>query len=413
MKLFVKQVLGKLSVLAVLCVPAFANYSSPYGYTTGAYGTGYANGVYNYGQAYYGANAQTNYYSQGYNNYYQGYQGSYQQGTNVYGGMGNSYQYVDNGWIEDQLKFAVSDVNQNQPYSAMSRLQTISNYVRQFGDSELYRRVAYAAQLGYKSSLASEINSIYNSWRAGNLRVGWEASSNQSYSGQDDISKSYIVGELNSVMQELSGNQQNRGRQRLWALVQAIPPMGNDRLIRRIQYAGSVTKPSQMRSEVQSIISEINSGSLILNDTENSAYNFYYGGSTNPYTLPDQGGSATGGSYYNNGYPGTTTTTTTGTATTYTGANYLSTSGNDASLGYDSLNYSGTTYAPSAATTTTDATATTAAAATPAVDVQQLKANVAAAYSELKAALAEGDRGKITDAQAKYAAAQSAYEAAK
>jgi hypothetical protein len=51
--------------------------------------------------------------------------------------------------------------------------------------------------------------------------------------------------------------------------------------------------------------------------------------------------------------------------------------------------------------------------AAPVVDLPQLKANVAAAYSKLKAALSEGDPEKIKAAQSEYATAQAAYEQAK
>ena len=46
-------------------------------------------------------------------------------------------------------------------------------------------------------------------------------------------------------------------------------------------------------------------------------------------------------------------------------------------------------------------------------DVPQLKANVAAAYSKLKTALAEANPDAIKAAQSEYAAAQAAYEKAK
>jgi hypothetical protein len=416
MKNIIKQVMGTgaLCVFMALCSVTEANYS-PYAYTSSGYGTSYNAGTYGYGQGYTGNSYQTSYYSQGYNGYQQGYQGSYGSGS-YNQGMGNAFAYVDNAWIEDQLRFAASDVNQKRPYQAVQRLQTVSAYVQQFGDSEIYRRLQLAMSIQYKSSLTNEVNSILADWQAGKMRLGWESGANQSYQGQDDISKSYIIGQLQTALSDLNNNQQNRGRQRLWGLVSAIPPLGNERLIRRVQYAGTVSSPSQMRAEIESIMSEINSGTLILNDTENNPYNYYYGYNTSPYTQPDQGGVGYSGypggggqtGIYDTGYySGTGTTVPTGSS--YTPAPV-----------YDGLNYGSTVQyqTPTTGTTAAPATGATAPATTAPVvpqgpDLTQLKANVSAAYENLKHALSQGDRAKIEEAQKAYADAQAAYEAAK
>lgn len=411
--------IGAIGMLAV-AVQVDISANTQYSMQT-AYGSPYQYGTYQYGQAYQGNSYQTSYYSQGYNGYNQGYQGYL--GGQGYTGMGNNFAYVDNNWIEDQLRFAVQDVNQNRPYQSMQRLQSMMSYVRQFGDSELFRRTSLVAGLGYRSTLTQEVNQLYTDFKAGKLRVGWESGSNQSFQGQDDISKEYVVAQLNSALQDLASNQQNRGRQRLQALVQAIPPLGNDRLVRRVYYAAGISTPSQMRSEVQAMIQEINAGTLVLNDTVNNPYNFYYGGGpvTSPYGMPDQ-----------NVY-GTTQYTTGGTAIPQLGAGQYNqagpyTTGTGATqVGYESVNYLQggvntnpsvqitpavlNTTQPNAAYVAPAAASTTAAA--PQVDVAQLKANVAASYETLKKALAEGDRDKILSAQQAYKDAQAAYEQAK
>ena len=218
---------------AFLVGTSFA-YMYPSQYSSGGYGTTYSQGSYAYGQGYQGSSYQTSYYGSGYGGYYQGYQGYYGGG---YGsGMGNNFAYVDNNWIEDQLRFALTDVQQNRPHAALQKLYSLSSYAQQFGDSELYRRVQLAIRLGYKSSLNSEVQGLFNDWKAGKMRLGWESGSNQSYQGQDDISKEYILAQLGAVLADLNGGNQNRARQRLMGLQSAVPPMGNDRLIRRIYY---------------------------------------------------------------------------------------------------------------------------------------------------------------------------------
>lgn len=416
MKNIIRQVMGAgaLGIFLTFNLVTEANYS-PYAYTTSGYGTNYNAGVYDYSQAYGGNSYQTAYYSQGYSGYQQGYQGYYGNGT-YNQGMGNAFAYVDNSWIEDQLRFAASDVNQSRPYQAIQRLQTVSSYVQQFGDSEIYRRLQLAMSIQYKSSLTNEVNAILKEWQAGKMRLGWESGANQSYQGQDDISKSYVIDQLQTALADLNQNQQNRGRQRLVGLVGAIPPLGNERLVRRIQYAGTVSSPSQMRTEIQAIMTEINSGTLVLNDTENNAYNYYYGYSTSPYTQPDQGGLGY------SGYPGGGGQTGVYDTGYYSGVssaipNYSTATTN---LGYDGLNY-GTAIQYQATQTTAGATATTLTETTPvtaptapqASNLTQLKANVAASYENLKQALSQGDRAKIEAAQKAYADAQAAYEAAK
>lgn len=434
MKKLVKQVLGSVAAVALLTSSSFANY----GYNaTPNYGSSQYYGAYNSGQGYSGNGYQTSYYSQGYNSYNQGYQGNYQnQGQ----GMGNNFSYVDNNWIEDQLKFAVTDVNQNRPYQAMQKLYSLSSYVRQFGDSELYRRVQLTIQLGYKSSLKSEINAIYGSFKQGGMRLGWESAANQSYQGQDDLSKQYIIGQFNAVMADLNAGQQNRGRQRLMALQNAIPPQGNERLVRRVYYASTVNKPSQMKAEVQTIISEINAGSLVLNDTENNAANFY-GTGTSPYTQPDYsgmgGGSYTqgGGSYNQGGMPGGFQDGRYSDGQQYqqnpqptTGLPPFNGNNTGQNPGYGTVNYNdqptqnnggidfnqNNPYQPSTTTATSTNTPTaTAAPQAPTVDLAQLKSNVNQAYSKLKTALASGDGEKIMAAREEYATVQAAYEAGK
>ncbi|PCJ18743.1 MAG: hypothetical protein COB02_09935 [Candidatus Cloacimonadota bacterium] len=437
MKKLIKQVLGSLAGVALLSSCSFAN--NGYGQTPN-YGSSQYYGAYNSGQGYSGNSYQTSYYSQGYNSYNQGYQGQYQtQNT----GMGNNFSYVDNNWIEDQLRFAVTDVNQNRPYQAMQKLYSLSSYVRKFGDSELYRRVQLTIQLGYKSSLKTEINSIYGSFKSGGMRLGWESGANQSYQGQDDLSKKYITDQFRLVMADLNSGQQNRARQRLRALQGAIPPQGNERLVRRVYYAASVNRPSQMKTEVQSIISEINAGTLLLNDTENNAANFY-GTGTNPYSQPDYsgvgGGSYTqgGGSYNQNpgGFQGDGRYGTPGQyqpqpQPVQTG---LPPFGNNTAQnpGYDTVNYNeqnngnpsnngqgssgidfnqNNPYQPS--TNNGTSAPTTQAPQAPTVDLAQLKSNVNEAYSKLKTALASGDGDKIMTARDEYAKVQAAYEAGK
>jgi len=408
-------------------------YMYPGQFTASGYGSSYPNGSYSYGQGYQGSSYQTSYYSQGYGNYNQGYQGYYGGG---YGsGMDNHFSYVDNNWIEDQLRFAVTDVNQNRPYGAMQKLQGLSSYAQQFGDSELYRRVQLTIRLGYKSSLRAEINQIYSDWKAGGMRLGWESGANQSYQGQDDISQSYVVSQLQAVISDIDANKQNRGRQRLMGLQSAIPPRGNERLVRRVYYASTVNRPSQMKSEVNALIAEIQSGSLILNDTENNPENYYYGsGSTNPYSQSDQGypgggyagpgmdsgGYPGGGPRYDQGGYGQDSGGIPGAGTIQYppggpgsgisgGATFGGPAGQPGTIdfqnqGYQPQNSSGSTVAPQP---------TAVPVAQPTVDLVQLKANVAAAYSELKRALTEGDMEKIKTARNAYAAAQSAFEKAK
>ena len=117
------------------------------------------------------------------------------------------------------------------------------------------------------------------------MRLGWESGANQSYNGQDDISQDYIINQLNLVIADINNKNQNRGRQRLQGLQAAIPPMGNDRLVRRVYYAATVNRPSQMKAEVENLIQEIQSGSIVLNDTENNPYNYYYGYGTTIHTI--------------------------------------------------------------------------------------------------------------------------------
>lgn len=438
MKKIIRQVLGTVSVMAVLVGSASANYQYNYS-TQPTYGTNYSYGSYNYGQGYGQSSYQSSYYGQGYGNYHQGYTGYYGGG---YGsGMGNQFAYVDNNWIEDQLRFAVTDVNQNRPYAAMQKLQQLSTYVQGHGDSELFRRLQLAQQLGYKSSLKNEINGIFNDWKAGKMRLGWESGSNQSYQGQDDISESYILGQLQLVVQDLNGKQQNRARQRLSALQHAIPPLGNERLVRRVYYAATVNRPSQMTSEVQQLMSEIRDGSLVLNDTENNPYNYYYGsGTTSPYGQPDYGNGLTGGPQTQPPFPGNgglpgggdrygqpdpynpPVMNPIGTQPPLV-SNPIAPAPGPGTINYPTntggtVDYTNTQYTPaqsgSTATGNTGQTGgTTAAPAAPVADLAQLKANVAAAYSELKQALVSADREKITAAQQKYKDAQVAYEAAK
>jgi len=430
MKNVIKQVLGFACASFLLSSTVVANYSyTGYGSSQG-YGSNYTNGSYNYSQGYQGSGYQSSYYGQGYGNYTQGYQGYY--GGGYSSGMGNQFAYVDNNWIEDQLRFAVTDVNQNRPYGAMQKLQSVSSYVQGFGDSQLYRRLQLAIRLGYKSSLKAEINSIYNDWKGGKMRLGWESGANQSYQGQDDITESYIISQLQQVVRDIDGKQQNRGRQRLMGLQSAIPPQGNDRLIRRVYYASTVNRPSQMKSEVNALIAEIRSGNLVLNDTENNAWNYYYGSGSNPYSQPDQGYPGGGpqtqppppygggglpgdGPRYDQGYPGGggAYTGLPETGSPNPGTIYYP----PATGGGSTTDYSNNPYQPQPQPAPADPVATQPPAPTapvaPQVDVAQLKANVSAAYSKLKTALASGDRDQIMAAQNEYKAAQAAYEAAK
>lgn len=396
------------------------NYGSNQGYN---YGNSYTYGTYGYGQGYQGNSYQSSYYGQGYGGFTQGYQGYY--GGGYQSGMSNNFAYVDNNWIEDQLRFAVTDVNQNRPYSAMQKLNSLSSYVQGFGDSELYRRVQLAIRLGYKSSLKNEIQTLYNDWKGGKMRLGWESGANQSYNGQDDISKEYVISQLNLVIADLNGNNQNRGRQRLYGLQSAIPPMGNDRLVRRVYYAASVNRPSQMKSEVQNLINEIQSGSIVLNDTENNPYNYYYGyGTTNPYNQPDQG--FPGGGYqnppppYDNGFPpfgqgsrydmgyGQPTnelpqSNQPGPETIYYPPGY------DIQPPVTNLPQP----QPDPSNVGPNPVAPQPAPAAPSISLEQLQANVAAAYSKLKEAISSGDREQIQQARDAYKNAQMSYEAAK
>lgn len=404
---------------SALIVGSSYAYMYPTQYAAGGYGTTYSQGAYAYGQGYQGSSYQTNYYGAGYGGYYQGYQGYYGGG---YGsGMGNNFSYVDNNWIEDQLRFALTDVQQNRPNAAIQKLYSLSSYAQQFGDSELYRRVQLAIRLGYKSSLTSEVQGLFNDWKAGKMRLGWESGSNQSYQGQDDISKDYVVAQLNAVLADLSGGNQNRARQRLMGLQSAIPPLGNDRLVRRIYYASTVNRPSQMKSEVEALKQEIQSGALILNDTENNAANYYYGyGSTNPYAQPDSsfpGGNSSGiNPGINTGlYPGRYDGLGPVLEPSYPGAGGIQypTNGGGAPIQYPVqtpvVDYTNPIQNPAPATP-----APAVVVAQPAVvDLPQLQANVAAAYSKLKVALSEANPEAIKAAQSEYAAAQAAYEKAK
>ncbi len=414
MKNLISKAIGCTAIFA-LVGSSFANYQQQ-NYN---YGNSYTHGTYGYGQGYQGNSYQSTYYGQGYGNYTQGYQGYY--GGGYQSGMGNAFSYVDNNWIEDQLRFAVTDVNQNRPYAAMQKLNSLSSYVQGFGDSQLYRRVQLAIRLGYKSSLREEVQTLYDDWRDGAMRLGWESGANQSYNGQDDISQEYVINQLKSVVADIDNRNQNRGRQRLHGLQSAIPPMGNDRLVRRVYYAASVNRPSQMKSEVLNLIEEIISGSIVLNDTENNPYNYYYGsGTTNPYNLPDQG-------YPGGGYSGPP-------APYDNGGSFLG--GGRYDMGYGqptndlpqvpgpgTINYPGGYNAPPPVTglpqpvnpPVADPTPVTPqpAPTAPVVSLEQLKANVSSSYTSLKQALTSGDRDQIQQATDAYKAAQTSYESAK
>ena len=415
MKNLIRKTLGSAAFVALIA-SAHANYQQQ-GYN---YGNSYTYGTYGYGQGYQGSSYQSSYYGQGYGNYTQGYQGYY--GGGYQSGMGNAFSYVDNNWIEDQLRFAVTDVNQNRPYAAMQKLNSLSSYVQGFGDSQLYRRVQLAIRLGYKSSLKQEIQTLYDDWRSGGMRLGWESGANQSYNGQDDISQEYIINQLNLVIADINNKNQNRGRQRLQGLQAAIPPMGNDRLVRRVYYAATVNRPSQMKAEVENLIQEIQSGSIVLNDTENNPYNYYYGyGTTNPYSLPDQGypgagisqspmpydygnGYFRGGSRYDMGYgqPTNELPQVPGPGT----INYPG--------GYDVMPpVTGLPQPVDPPVSQPDPISPQPAPAAPAVSLEQLKANVSSSYSNLKQALTGGDRDQIQQATDAYKAAQTSYESAK
>lgn len=411
MKNLLRIVLGS-SITVMVASVSFANYLQQ-GYN---YGNSY---TYGYGQGYQGSAYQSSYYGQGYGGYTQGYQGYY--GGGYQSGMGNHFSYVDNNWIEDQLRFAVTDVNQNRPYAAMQKLNSLSSYIQGFGDSELYRRVQLAIRLGYKSSLKNEMQTLYDDWRGGKMRLGWESGANQSYNGQDDISKEYIVNQLNLVIADLNNNNQNRGRQRLYGLQSAIPPLGNDRLVRRVYYAATVNKPSQMKSEVQTLIQEINSGSIVLNDTENNPYNYYYGyGTTNPYNQPDQ--AYPGAGYTNPPMPYDNGAPLLGSDSRYdmgygqpTYQQPLVDQPGPATIYYPPghVSYNTSTPQPDSSAVGPYPVAPQPTPVAPTVSVEQLQANVAAAYSKLKEAITAGERDQIKQATDDYKAAQTAYENAK
>jgi hypothetical protein len=423
MRISNKIVLILLGMGGLLVSSLFANMYPGQFAASGGYGSSYPNGSYSYGQGYQGSSFQTSYYSQGYGGYNQGYQGYYGGGYDS--GMGNNFSYVDNNWIEDQLRFAVTDVNQNRPYGAMQKLQGLSGYVQQFGDSELYRRVQLTTRLSYKSSLRDEVNKIYTDWKAGGMRLGWESGANQSYMGQDDISQAYLIAQLQDVIRDIDANKQNRGRQRLLGLQSAIPPRGNDRLVRRVYYASTVNRPSQMKSEVEALIAEIQSGSLILNDTENNPENYYYGsGATNPYSQSDQGypgGGYTGPGQDQGGFPGGGPRYDQGSY----GGGYGGIPGPSTiqyppggSVGQPisqpgTIDFQNQGYQPGIPSDSTTPQAASQPVAEPIADLVQLKANVAAAYSKLKIALTEADMEKIKIARDEYAAAQLAFEKAK
>ena len=62
-------------------------------------------------------------------------------------------------------------------------------------------------------------------------------------------------------------------------LVSSIPPYGNERLIRRLMYVISIRNRDVAVSELNTVVQEINSGALVLNDTEQyPGYGGGYGG---------------------------------------------------------------------------------------------------------------------------------------
>lgn len=434
-------------------------YNQGTGYNTGynqgtGYNTGYNQGTgYNTGYNQGGVNTGYNYGSNGYyagNGYGQGYYpggGSFYPGTGAPGygvpgygtpgmgmpgygvpgygtpGMGmpgygmGAGQFVDENWITDQLRFIKSDVDQNRIYNAHARIQQIISYIRTYGDSNLMRRLYLAANLRNKEQISMEVNGILTDWSNGQLSIGWGGNGNQTFPGQQDIDKGFLLQQLNQIIMDFPGNSSN-ARVRLQGLIASVPPTGNERLIRRLMYASSIQDRTVAANELSGIVQEINSGSLVLNDTTHmmpgyGTYPGYYGGQPG-YGMPGYGTPGYGMPGYGTPGYGTPGYGTPGYGTTYPG-------GYGAGYGYGGGFPTSGYYGYSSASTGGEApVASQPAVQTPAVvaplaptDLAALQDAVNKAYQELTQAIATGDAARIKAARDAYTAAQKKLEEAR
>ena len=426
-----------------------SGYNSNYGgQNQSQYGSGnsYYNGSGGYGQGYYPGGGNYNgggypgqgggYPGQG-GGYpgqgggYPGQGGGYPgQGGGYYPGQGGGYpgqgggynqsnQYVDENWITDQLRFITSDIAQNRIYNAQGRIQQIISYVRKYGDSNLMRRLFLASTLRNKQDITREVNSIMTDWSAGNLAIAYGGDGNQTFNGQQDIDKGFLVNQIQQIIQDFGGSS-SRARQRLNGLIASIPPRGNERLVRRMMYVVSIRNNGVAQTELSSVLSEINDGSLVLNDTEQyqggggygGGYGGYYGGNGGGYNNGGYGGGY-GGGYNNGGYGG-------GYGGGYTNGGYSGGYGSNG--GYNNGGYnsgytpynSGNSGAGTNGTNNSGVVVNTPLASnSSSVSLEDLQAKVNTAYQKLVQAIASGDAQKILDAKTEYAKAQKALEEAK
>lgn len=331
-------------------------------------------------------------------------------------GMGYN-QYVDENWITDQLRFIKSDVDQNRIYNAQARIQQVLSYIRGFGDSNLMRRLYLAASLRNKDQISAEVNGIITDWSAGQLSIGWGGNGNQTFPGQQDIDKGFLLQQLNQVIADFPTNS-GHARIRLQGLMASIPPMGNERLIRRLMYASSIQDRQVAVNELSSVVQEINAGTLVLNDTTHmmpgygGGYPGYYGG-TPGYGTPGYGTPGYGTPGYGTPGYGTPGYGTPGVGT-YPGGYG---SGYGYGGGYPTSGYYGyssaSTGAAAPAGTATVTAGTTVAAPSAPTDVASLQEAVNKAYQELTQAIATGDAARIKSARDAYTEAQKKLEAAR
>ena len=147
-----------------------------------------------------------------------------------------------------------------------------------------------ASTLRYKQDIAMEMEAIIQAWGAGQLPIGWGGDGNQTFPGQQDIDKPYLLDQLQKIASDFS-TASSRARIRLQGLISSVPPYGNERVIRRLMYVVSIQNRDAAISEINTVIQEINSGALALNDTEHypypggygGGYGGYYGGTTPGY----------------------------------------------------------------------------------------------------------------------------------
>ena len=102
-------------------------------------------------------------------------------------------------------------------------------YVQRFGDSNFLRRLFLASNLRYKDDISREMDGIITDFEAGNLPISWGGDGNQTFPGQQDIDKDFLLGQLAQIAQDFGGSS---SRARVDSgLMASIPPHGNQCLM--------------------------------------------------------------------------------------------------------------------------------------------------------------------------------------